>query len=164
MQRLPSHRLVFLHEALIFTGVTTVEDRTPNAFYLGSIKEDIDMNDTTALLPHIKLKFNIEHPSYEECYLFGYECAHSEVAEEDNPFRAGSQEAEQWLEGWWAGFYGEEPLFDMSIFADEEPEVKHEAANDQQYQKTSILTLVFEISGALAASAIVGYQLLELVA
>ena len=123
------------------------------------------MNDTTALLPHIKLRFNIEHPSYEECYLFGYECATAEVAEEDNPFREGSQEAEQWLEGWWAGFYGEEPLFTMNDLADEENEPHREtAANDQQYHKSSFLTLVFEISGAIAASAIVGYQLLELVA
>ena len=39
------------------------------------------------------------------------------------------------------------------------------AANDQQYcQKHSFLSLVFEISGAIAASAIVGYQLFELVA
>jgi len=122
------------------------------------------MNDTTALLPHIKLRFNIEHPSYEECYLFGYECAIAEVAEEDNPFREGSQEAEQWLEGWWAGFYGEEPLFNMNDLADEIELNKETAANDQQYQKSSFLTLMFEISGAIAASAIVGYQLLELVA
>lgn len=123
------------------------------------------MNDTTALLPHIKLRFNIEHPSYEECYLFGYECAISDLAEEDNPFSADSAEAEQWLEGWWAGFYGETPLFDMNAPSLEEVEVnKNAAANDQQYQKTSFMTLVFEISGAIAASAIVGYQLLELVA
>lgn len=119
------------------------------------------MNDTTALLPHIKLRFNIEHPSYEECYIFGYECAISEVAEEDNPFREGSQESEQWLEGWWAGAYGEKPLFDMTSIEREE----ELAANDQQYcHKHSFLSLVFEISGAIAASAIVGYQLLELVA
>jgi hypothetical protein len=124
------------------------------------------MNDTTALLPHIKLQFNIEHPSYEECYLFGYECAASEVAEEENPFRAGSPEASQWLEGWWAGFYCEEPLFDMNAeeLSEEVKLNKELAANDKQYQKSSIMTLVFEISGAIAASAIVGYQLLELVA
>ncbi|KTD60054.1 hypothetical protein [Legionella shakespearei] len=124
------------------------------------------MNDTTALLPHIKLRFNIDHPSYEECYMFGYECAISEVAEEDNPFREGSQEAEQWLEGWWAGAYGEKPLFDLSNIENEEIQLEKEiAANDQQYcQKHSFLSLVFEISGAIAASAIVGYQLLELVA
>lgn len=123
------------------------------------------MNDTTALLPHIKLKFNIEHPSYEECYLFGYECAISEITEDDNPFRAGSPEAEQWSEGWWAGFYGEESLFNINYSdAEEISLIKETAANDQQYHKNSFLNLVFEISGAIAASAIVGYQLLELVA
>ncbi len=123
------------------------------------------MNDTTALLPHIKLQFNIEHPSYEECYLFGYECALSEVLEEDNPYKAGSAEAEQWSEGWWAGFYEEIPLFDMTNEIDDELIViKEKPANDYIYQKKSILKLVFEISGAIAASAIVGYQLFELVA
>lgn len=124
------------------------------------------MNDTTALLPHIKLRFNIDHPSYEECYIFGYECALSEVAEEDNPFREGSQESEQWLEGWWAGAYGEKPLFDMSNLEKNDIQIEKEiAANDQQYHyKHNFLSLVLEISGAIAASAIVGYQLLELVA
>lgn len=124
------------------------------------------MNDTTALLPDIKLRFNIEHPSYEECYLYGYECALLEVKEEENPFRADSQEASQWLEGWWAGAFGEQPLFDTSYLEEDDLSCEREmAANDQQYQhKHSIMTLVLEISGAIAASAIVGYQLLELVA
>ncbi|MFA6302399.1 MAG: transmission trait enhancer LetE [Legionella sp.] len=124
------------------------------------------MNDTTALLPHIKLRFNIEHPSYEECYLFGYECGISEVSEDENPFQEGSPESEQWLEGWWAGVFGEKPLFDTSSLETEESYQEHlDAANDNQYcHKHSILSLVFEISGAIAASAIVGYQLFELVA
>jgi len=124
------------------------------------------MNDTTALLPHIKLRFNIEHPSYEECYIFGYECALSEVEEEGNPFREGSPEAEQWLEGWWAGSYGEKPLFDLhSVEGGHSHFANEVAANDQFFHiKHNFLSLVFEISGAIAASAIVGYQLLELVA
>lgn len=124
------------------------------------------MNDTTALLPDIKLRFNIDHPSYEECYILGYECAVLELDEVENPFREGSQEAVQWLEGWWAGAYGEEPLFDISNLDQEEIQLdKVIAANDQQYfYKHSFLSLVFEISGAIAASAIVGYQILELVA
>ena len=123
------------------------------------------MNDTTALLPHVKLRFNIEHPSYEECYIFGYECAISDVTEEDNPFAEGSQKSEQWLEGWWSGAYGEKPLFDLSNIEDETYLDNEKAANDHEYHhKTSFLSLVFEISGAIAASAIVGYQLLELVA
>lgn len=124
------------------------------------------MNDTTAILPHIKLKFNIDHPSYEECYLFGYECGLSEVSEEENPFKEGSQEAEQWLEGWWAGVFGEKPLFNSYNADSDAMEYQQEdAANDQIYcRKHSFLSLVFEISGAIAASAIVGYQLFELVA
>ncbi len=124
------------------------------------------MNDTTAILPHIKLRFNIEHPNYEECYMFGYECALSEVTEEENPFRERSQESEQWLEGWWAGAYGEHPLFDFTSVEEEEKFLERKiAANDQQYHsKHNFLSLVLEISGAIAASAIVGYQLLELVA
>jgi hypothetical protein len=123
------------------------------------------MNDTTALLPDIKLRFNIDHPSYEECYIFGYECAVLEVAEEENPFKNNSQQAEQWLEGWWAGTFGEQPIFNVGSVEENIQMDEIIAANDQQYcQKHSFLSLVFEISGAIAASAIVGYQLLELVA
>lgn len=123
------------------------------------------MNDITALLPHIKLRFNIEHPSYEESYALGYECAQSYVAEEDNPYPKGSQEAEHWLEGWWDALSGADPLFDLSLVEMDDVSAEDLAANDQQYcQKHSFLSLVIEISGAIAASAIVGYQLFELVA
>lgn len=127
------------------------------------------MNDMTALLPHIKLRFNIEHPSFEECYTYGYECAMAEVSEEENPFRPGSKESEYWLEGWWAGFYQEEPLFDLAtvdgninLATAEQPE----AANDHVYYESlgSFFTKVMEISGLLAVSAAVGYQVIDLVA
>lgn len=122
------------------------------------------MNDITALLPHIKLRFNIDHPSYEESYSLGYECALAYAAEEDNPFSAGSQEATHWLEGWWDALSGDEPLFDLGSFAQDDL-AKEIAANDQHYcHKNSFLSLVIEISGAIAASALVGYQLFELVA
>ncbi|KTC91885.1 hypothetical protein [Legionella cincinnatiensis] len=124
------------------------------------------MNDITALLPHIKLRFNIEHPSYEDSYAFGYECALADVAEEDNPFHIGSQQADHWLEGWWDAMEGEQPLFELNSEAPEVLSVASEvAANDQVYcHKHSFLSLVIEISGAIAASALVGYQLFELVA
>lgn len=124
------------------------------------------MNDTAALIPDLKLQFNIDHPSYEESYIFGYECAVLELDEAVNPYKQGSQEAEQWLEGWWDGVYGETPLFDKNTMeADDSDLGTVIAANDHQYcHKHSLLSLVFEISGAIAASAIVGYQLLELVA
>lgn len=123
------------------------------------------MSDITALLPHIKLRFNIDHPTYEECYFFGYECAQADVNEEDNPFTLGSRKSEQWLEGWWCGFYGKTPLFTVGEHEEDMQVNKDMAANEEQYSnKPSFMSLVFEIGGAIAASAIVGYQLLELVA
>jgi len=41
------------------------------------------MNDILALLPHLKLRFNIEHPGFEDCYAYGYECAVAEINEEE---------------------------------------------------------------------------------
>lgn len=120
------------------------------------------MNDTTALLPHIKLRFNIEHPSFEECYVYGYECALAQVGEDENPFRQGTLEYEQWLEGWWAGFYGEKPLFEFGDHA----EAEQGAANDQAYSliSSNFLVKMLKITGAIAATAVVGYQVFELVA
>ncbi|CEK11925.1 hypothetical protein [Legionella hackeliae] len=128
------------------------------------------MKETNALLPHIKLRFDIEHPNLEECYAYGYECALAEVGEEANPYHQGSAENEQWSEGWWAGFYGEKPLFEL---AEEllEPEVNEkDAANDYTYNaisslvSASFLSKVLKITGAIAATAVVGYQVLDLVA
>jgi ribosome modulation factor len=125
------------------------------------------MKDET-LLPDIALKFNIEHPDVEECYLFGYECGLSDISENANPFRLGTSNSDHWLEGWWAGFYGESPLFQATVHRQEmdiAPSV--EAINDETYATTphhSIYSTVLKITGAIAASALVGYQLLELVA
>ncbi|KTD18182.1 hypothetical protein [Legionella jordanis] len=129
------------------------------------------MNDMNTILPDIKLRFNLDHPNLEECYAFGYECALAEMAEEANPYREGSLEHEHWSEGWWAGFYGEKPLFDLSYAPVEEGGfVEKEAANDGFYQNLSnkisaeFFTKVLKITGALAATAMVGYQVLDLVA
>ncbi|KTD64671.1 hypothetical protein [Legionella spiritensis] len=125
------------------------------------------MKDTTALLPYVKLRFNIEHPNFEDCYMYGYECALAEIGEDDNPFPANTPECEQWLEGWWAGFYGEKPLYDWDNVTREEQVVTGEiASNDQEFSLTNrkFLANVIKITGALAASALVGYQIIDLVA
>lgn len=126
------------------------------------------------ILSDLKLRLDIDYPSYEECYAQGYEASLNSCLEEDNPFAEGSAEYAQWQEGWWAGFYGEEPLFDLSHYMangsrqaaaavriDEQP-----AANDRQYFGMShhMLMNVFKITGIIAASALLGYQVLELVA
>jgi len=124
------------------------------------------MNNMMALLPDLKLRFNIEHPSFEDCYAYGYECAVAEINEEENPFALGSKESEHWLEGWWAGFYGEKALHE---FADEyvgEDVNQHIAANDGVYHENffGYFVTVLEITGIIAVSAAVGIQLFELVA
>jgi ribosome modulation factor len=138
------------------------------------------MNDTNELLPHIKLRFNIEHPNFEECYAHGYESALADKGEEENPYREGTRESEQWLEGWWAGFYGEKPLFELDEQTETEQEQEQEqkqqqkqqqeAANDQSYHfisgfvSSTFLINILKITGAIAATAVVGYQVFELVA
>lgn len=128
------------------------------------------MNDTNALLPHIKLRFDIEHPNLEECYAYGYECALAEVSEDVNPYREGSPEYEQWNEGWWAGFYGEKPLFELAEQLLEPETEEKDAANDYIFNSitnmvsASFLSKVLKITGAIAATAVVGYQVLDLVA
>ncbi|MDP3704723.1 MAG: transmission trait enhancer LetE [Legionellaceae bacterium] len=122
------------------------------------------MSDSMLLLPHVKFRFNLEHPTFEESYLYGYECARADISEDENPFVMGSKESEQWVDGWWAGFYGEQPAFVLS--SDHDALDGDGSANDHVYHdnRDSFLIKFLEISGVLVMSAIVGYQLIELVA
>lgn len=123
------------------------------------------MNDINTILPHVQLRFNLEHPTLEECYAYGYECGRSDMSEQENPFKDNSIDSEQWLEGWWAGFYGEAPLYEL-------PEPIHTketellAANDQVFVdgKANFLKKVLEITGVIAVSTILGYQVIDFVA
>lgn len=125
------------------------------------------MKEINALLPHLRLQFNLEHPTIEESYHFGYECALAELDIEDNPFREGTTSYDQWQEGWWAGFYGEKPMFELEDKSDETKQANAEAAaNDSEYSqdKSTTIRKWLKITGAIAASAIVGYQVIDMVA
>lgn len=117
------------------------------------------MKNTKEILPLIKLRFNIDHPSIEECYSYGYECASTGADEQDNPFAPNTLESEKWSDGWWAGFYGEDALFTLD-------EDTNKAANDAWFQDGigKWLIRALEITGVIAVSAIVGYQVLDMVA
>lgn len=65
------------------------------------------METANELLPYIRLKFELEHPDLEDCWSQGYRHAEDEGDQGENPYEAGSLEAEYWDHGWWAGFYGE---------------------------------------------------------
>ncbi len=61
----------------------------------------------------LKLLLNLKEgrATLEECWMEGFHQANIEIAEEFNPYATGSEEAEFWSQGWWAGFYSEEALF-----------------------------------------------------
>lgn len=126
------------------------------------------MNNTNLLLPDVKFRFNIDHPTLEECYSYGYQCARAEVDESNNPYQAGSRENELWLEGWWDGFYEYEPLFRLDTIENiEMPKAAPLAINDERYEPaggSSLLIKVLEITGVIAVSLILGYQVFDLVA
>ena len=130
------------------------------------------MNETNdikkTLLPHIRLDFNINHPSLDECYLDGYACAKAALDEQENPFQQGTTEARYWSDGWSDSYYGEEPLFELGDEPVEDPVMSPESAiNDDEFlevQKHDAIFRFFEITGAIVVTAIVGYQLIEMVA
>ncbi|MCR9191106.1 MAG: transmission trait enhancer LetE [Gammaproteobacteria bacterium] len=124
------------------------------------------MDDSLALLPDIKLRFNINHPCIEEAYWYGYECAAANITEDVNPFESGSTESEHWMEGWWAGFYGETPTLAHPLEVEHQQSQIQASANDHMFHDhlETFLVKFLEISGVLVLSAIVGYQLMELVA
>lgn len=123
------------------------------------------MNNINELLSDLKFQLHVKHPGFEECYVDGYECALAEMEETHNPYQEGTRESEQWLEGWWAGFYEEAPLFELTDERDLAPQSLVFAANDALYQdeKSSFLTRMLEITGAIAVTAFLGYQVAELV-
>lgn len=124
------------------------------------------MDDVMMLLPDVRLQFNIQHPSIEESYWYGYECARANFTEEDNPFPLKTTESDYWIEGWWDAFYAQEPMFECPTSFERVAVEANDSANDYDYheQIEHFFVKLLEISGVLVISAIVGYQLIELVA
>lgn len=128
------------------------------------------MTDTNTMLPYVRLQFEIENPSLEECYAYGYQAAMAEQGEDINPYKEDTVEYQQWQEGWWAGFYGEQPLYPMNELFESQDDVvisdNKPAANDKWFipRSGSIMSRVARVTSAIAATAIVGYQVIDLVA
>ncbi len=126
------------------------------------------MNSITTMtaLPYIKFLVSVTHPNFDECYAYGYEAAIAEGSPDDNPYRDGTREHDHWLEGWWAGFYGEEPLYALAAANESTQEEVHEPIPHftEKLLSRGFLTKMLKITGALAATAVVGYQVLDMVA
>lgn len=121
------------------------------------------MNAMEDVLPYVRLKFNIDNIDLDECYADGYEQALHQKEESDNPFEEGSLEAEHWSQGWWDGFYAHQPLHDIVNEASSAKIAPEPAVNDAHFTYEPILYRILKISGALFASAIIGYQIFDLV-
>lgn len=128
------------------------------------------------ILPSLRLQLNVAKPNLEDVWTEGYEVSMSGGHEESNPYEINSTEHEHWSQGWWAGFYGEEPLYQNESIQPEihsvaaqlrQVEVKQPAANAPIWMHPSVKRWakhVVRIAGALAATAVVGYQIIDLVA
>lgn len=125
--------------------------------------------DINPMFAHLKLQFVVDNPDLEECYAYGYQAALSKISEDQNPYNSNSCEFEQWQEGWWAGFYGEQPLFETPLLAEAGEEVmslEQKAANDKRFVPlpSSLMSRFARVTSAIAATALVGYQVIDLVA
>lgn len=99
------------------------------------------MQKETDVLGDVRLQFNIQNPTLEDCYVDGYELGQAETAEDSNPYQEGTTEFQSWADGWWAGFYGEDALFDLagnvtaeSAEQQTEIELPTTAANEAQWE------------------------------
>jgi hypothetical protein len=66
-----------------------------------------------------------------------------------------------------AGFYKEEPIYDLTEFFVAPDEEYEFAANDDDYHediKAGFITKILELSSVIAVSAILGYQVIDMVA
>lgn len=112
-------------------------------------------NDAIALM---RLKLNIENPNYEECYVDGYACGLASLTEESNPFVQDTVESEYWSDGWWDATYEQKPLFTLDgANVDSQPKA-------HEHRFSDFIVTFLEISGVIAVSTLLGYQLWELVA
>ena len=113
----------------------------------------------TNIVNDLRLKLHIQYPDLEECYVDGFACALAEIAEEANPYEEETIEHQHWQDGWWAGFYNEKPLFTLSG-----NHCDAEQPKPDEHHIVDFLVKFLEISGVIAVSALVSYQLWDMVA
>lgn len=133
-------------------------------------------NTDKDILPQLRLMLNIEHPALEECWIEGYLAGEGDKAEEDNPYTDASIESEHWLEGWSAGFYGEEALYhavlarDFQNVAQADGGEKNKIIQITKVAEQNILeiprriTHFVKIASAIAATFLISYGVVDFIA
>lgn len=130
------------------------------------------MISNSEVLPHVRLQFHVQHPVLETCWNEGYDAASVEVAEEENPYQLGSSEYQQWSDGWWAGFYGEQRLFMKESKTEiissqdclEDTMTGLPAVNDEDYHGSNAVRWLGRIAAVagIVAVAVAAIELLEI--
>ena len=127
------------------------------------------MNSKNDVMPHLRLLLNIKHPVLEDCWMEGFESAQVMLSEEDNPYKKDTVEYFHWLEGWWSGFYGEEPIHEIydaealeSVPAIVNVPIKR-AANEDKWQFPRMKTWFSRVAtiAAITATVAVAYELID---
>jgi len=106
----------------------------------------------------LKFVLNAQVPDVETAWMEGYEMCRDGVEEVENPYGNSSRAHHHWVEGWWAGFYGEDPV---NAFSD--------VVSVQVSEKEAILsskkerwgTVAFEI-GCVLFITMIGFELAEM--
>ena len=70
---------------------------------------------TVNIIPDLKIMLEKHSPDLDDVYLEGYEAGLNNFAEAGNPYDFNSREHEYWVEGWWGGYLGEEPVFESQL-------------------------------------------------
>jgi hypothetical protein len=76
-----------------------------------------------------------------------------------NPYAQDSIEGQYWSEGWWNAFYDEKPLFRL-----DGADVSNDQPQPHEHRVADFIVTFLEISGVIAVSTLVGYQIWEFVA
>jgi hypothetical protein len=92
---------------------------------------------TDNTLGYSRLQLHIHTPNLDDIWLEGYEQGIKEYAESNNPFPEDTQEHRHWDDGWWAGFYNEDPMFEH------DNSTKPDATESSYPQSTSQHTISF---------------------
>ena len=147
----------------------------------------IEKDKEKDVLSHLRLMLHIQQPSHEECWIEGYKAAESGEEEEGNPYAEAGTEHSQWLEGWWAGFYGEEELYRLAVEKDfqgalqadqirvdraQASEVKQpqtlvteiKATKDKLADLPGYFTNLIKVTSAIAATFLISYGLFDFLA
>ena len=130
------------------------------------------MISNSEILPHVRLQFHAQHPVFEACWNEGYDSAEGDLSEEENPYGLETREYQQWNDGWWAGFYGEERLFaqatetEIVSKADCQEDVMTglPAVNDDDYHALNAVRWLgrFATVAGIVAVAVAAIELLEI--